>query len=171
MLMRTPSRWAQPKRLRPPGFIVPCQPTLADRAPKADGWVHELKHDGFRILAFKDGDKVRLWSRNGRDWSSEFVCITGAMHALPFNRIMIDGEAIAHCLDDGLPDFHHLLGTDGQARACLYAFDLLLLEAQDVRGAELLERRRMLQKALKKAGTALRFSEHLAGVDGEAVSR
>jgi bifunctional non-homologous end joining protein LigD len=44
--------------------------------PDGDGWIHELKHDGFRILAFKDGDVVRLWSRNGRDWSSEFVAIT-----------------------------------------------------------------------------------------------
>src|SRR4051812_46799925 len=168
MLMRTPARWAQPKRLRPPGFIIPCQPILEDRAPKGAGWVHELKHDGFRIVALKDGERVRLWSRNGRDWSSEFAAIAAAMRSLPFNRIMIDGEAIAHCLDDGLPDFHRLLGSDGQARACLYAFDLLLMEAQDMRSLELIGRRRMLEKALKKAGPALRFSDHIAGVDGEA---
>jgi hypothetical protein len=81
MLMRTPLRWVRPKRQLPPGFIVPCQPTLADKVPEGDGWIHELKHDGFRILAFKDGDKVRLWSRNGRDWSAEFVAITEAMRA------------------------------------------------------------------------------------------
>ena len=104
--------------------------------PAGDGWIHELKHDGFRILAFKDGDTVRLWSRNGRDWSAEFVAITEAMRALPFKRVMLDGEAVAHCLD-GLPDFHRLLG-DGQATACFYAFDLLWLEAQDVRGLELI---------------------------------
>jgi bifunctional non-homologous end joining protein LigD len=154
MLMRTPHRWVRPKRLQPPGFIVPCQPTLADRVPEGDGWIHELKHDGFRILAFKDGDAVRLWSRNGRDWSGEFVAITEAMRELPFKRVMFDGEAVAHCLD-GLPDFHRLLG-DGQATACFYAFDLLWLEAQDVRGVELIGRRRMLQKALRKAGEALR---------------
>jgi bifunctional non-homologous end joining protein LigD len=108
MLMRTPHRWVRPKRQLPPGFIVPCQPTLADKAPAGDGWIHELKHDGFRVLAFKDGDKVRLWSRNGRDWSSEFVAITEAMRALRFKRVMLDGEAVAHCLD-GLPDFHRLL--------------------------------------------------------------
>jgi bifunctional non-homologous end joining protein LigD len=73
MLMRTPTRWVRPKRLQPPGFIVPCQPTLASKVPAGDGWIHELKHDGFRIVAFKDGDAVRLWSRNGRDWSAEFV--------------------------------------------------------------------------------------------------
>jgi bifunctional non-homologous end joining protein LigD len=98
MLMRTPHRWVRPKRLHPPGFVVPCQPTLAHRVPAGDGWIHELKHDGFRILAFKDGDTVRLWSRNGRDWSAEFVAITEAMRALPFKRVMLDGEAVAHCL-------------------------------------------------------------------------
>ena len=162
MLMRTPARWVRPKRRLPPGFIVPCQPTLASKVPAGDGWIHELKHDGFRILAFKDGDTVRLWSRNGRDWSADFVAITEAMRSLP--RIMLDGEAVAHCLD-GLPDFHRLLG-DGQATACFYAFDLLWLEAQDLRVIELIGRRRMLQKALKKAGPVLRFSEHLAANAG-----
>ncbi|MCC2651921.1 MAG: hypothetical protein K0Q60_2084 [Microvirga sp.] len=57
-----------------------------------------------------------------------------AMRALPFKRVMLDGEAVAHCLD-GLPDFHRLVG-DGQATACFYAFDLLWLKAQDVRGVE-----------------------------------
>jgi bifunctional non-homologous end joining protein LigD len=172
MLMRIPARWVRPKRQLPPGFIVPCQPTLASKVPLGDGWLHELKHDGFRILAFKDGERVRLWSRNGRDWSSEFVAITAAMRALPFNRVMLDGEAVAHCLD-GLPDFHRLLG-DGQATACLYAFDLLWLEAQDVRSVELIGRRRMLQKVLKEAKDTcpvLIFSEHLSGVDGEAMFR
>ena len=120
MLMRSPTRWARPKRLRPPGFIVPCQPILARTVQAGDGWLHELKHDGFRIVAFKDGDKIRLWSRNGRDWSSEFVAITEALRALPFKRVMIDGEAVAHCLE-GLPDFHRLMSRDGQATACLYA--------------------------------------------------
>src|SRR5215207_3964555 len=82
MLMRTPHRWVWPKRLHPPGFIVPCQPTLASKVPAGDGWIYELKHDGFRVLAFKDGDSVRLWSRNGRDWSAEFVAITEAALAL-----------------------------------------------------------------------------------------
>ena len=91
------------------------------------------------------------------------------MRALAASRIMLDGEAVAHCLD-GLPHFHRLLG-DGQATACLYAFDLLWLEAQDLRSVELIGRRRMLQKALKKAGPALRFSAHLAGVAGEAMFR
>ena len=83
---------------------------------------------------------------------------------------MLDGEAVAHCLD-GLPHFHKLLSGDGQAAACFYAFDLIWLEAQDLRGVELIGRRRMLQKALKKADSALRFSEHMAASEGEAMFR
>src|SRR3954464_4061186 len=92
MLIHPPTRWARPKRLRPPGFIVPCQPILARAVPAGDGWLHELKHDGFRIITYKDGERVWLWSRNGRDWSAEFVAITAAVRALPFSRIMLDGE-------------------------------------------------------------------------------
>jgi ATP-dependent DNA ligase len=61
-----------------------------------DGWLHELKHDGFRIIAHKDSDEVRLWSRNGRNWSVEFVVIAAALRELP-GAFMLDGEAVAHC--------------------------------------------------------------------------
>ena len=117
-----------------------------------------LSHPGLQ----KNGERVRLWSRNGRDWSAEFVAITAAVRPLPFKRVMFDGEAVAHCLE-GLPHFHKLFSHDGQVAACLYAFDLLWLEAQDVRGLELIGRRRMRQKALRKAAPTLRFSQHMAG--------
>src|SRR5215218_7631910 len=96
MLMHIPTRWARPKLVRPPGFILPCQPVLAAKVPVGEGWLHELKHDGYRVIAFKDGERVRLWSRNGRDWSAEFVAITKALRALPFRRVMLDGEAVSH---------------------------------------------------------------------------
>jgi ATP-dependent DNA ligase len=102
MLMRSPTRWARPKLVRPPGFILPCQPVLATKVPVGEGWLHELKHDGFRILAHKDGERVHLWSRNGRDRSRDFVAMADAVRALPASRIVLDGEAVAHCLD-GLP--------------------------------------------------------------------
>src|SRR3954447_17629381 len=81
MLMRSPTRWARPKLVRPPGFILPCQPTLAAKVPTGDGWIHELKHDGFRIIAHKDGERVHLWSRNGRDRTGDFVAIADAVRA------------------------------------------------------------------------------------------
>jgi bifunctional non-homologous end joining protein LigD len=171
MLMRTtPQRWVRPKLLRPAGFIVPCRPVLATTVPVGEGWIHELKHDGFRILAHKDGERVWLWSRNGRDRSDDFVAIADAVRTLPCSRIMLDGEAVTHCLE-GLPDFHRLMSRNGQATACLYAFDIPWHQTHDLRGVELIGRRRLLQKALKKAGPALRFSEHLEGAAGEAMFR
>src|SRR5215203_6176176 len=133
MLMRTPPRWVRPKLLKPPGFIVPCRPVLSTKVPPGDDWIHELKHDGFRIIVRKDGEQVHLWSRNGRDRADDFLAITEAVRALPASRIVLDGEAVAHCLE-GLPHFNRLLTGDGQASACLYSFDLLWLEAQDRRG-------------------------------------
>jgi bifunctional non-homologous end joining protein LigD len=99
---------------------------LAATVPTGDGWIHQLKHDGFRIIGHKDGDHVRLWSRNGRDWSVEFVAITAAVMALPFARIVIDGEAWRIAREA-------LLGRSGAATACLYAFDLLHVGRDDLR--------------------------------------
>ena len=144
MLMRSPL--ARDRR-QPPGFVRPCQPVISLKVPVGDGWIHELKHDGFRIIARKERDHVRLWSRNGRNWSAEFVAITAALGELPTDFVL-DGEAVAHC-SHGLPDFHGLLGRDGQ-RTALYAFDLLHLRTTDLRPVELVGRRAMLKKLIPR---------------------
>jgi bifunctional non-homologous end joining protein LigD len=167
MLMRSPL--ARDRR-SPSGFIRPALPVLAHGVPDGDGWIHEVKHDGFRVIALKEGDEVRLWSRNGRNWAADFLAITAAVMALPVTRIVLDGEAVAHC-PEGMPDFHALLGRAGCARACLYGFDLLWLEAQDMRGLALIERRALLREHLKSAGPAIIYSEHLEAKDGEGMFR
>jgi bifunctional non-homologous end joining protein LigD len=138
--------------------------------PTGPGWIHELKHDGFRIVAHKDGDEVRLWSRNGKNWTAEFVAITAAILAMPVTRIVLDGEAVAHC-PAGLPDFNALLGRHGCPLACLYAFDLLHLGPDDLRPLPLSERRALLRRHLRKAPPALLFSEHMEGEEGPAMFR
>ena len=144
MLMRSPlardRRW-------PPGFVRPCQAILVDEAPAGPQWVHEIKHDGFRIIAQKHGQTVRLWSRNGRDRSADLTAITDALRQLPADVVVLDGEAVTHC-DKGLPDFHALLGRDGRARAMLFAFDLLVLDADDLRPLPLSARKDRLAAAL-----------------------
>src|SRR5918998_3270908 len=90
-------------RLSPPGFILPCQPVLATVVPTGPEWVHELKWDGYRILARRTGGVTRLWSRNGRNWTGAFPWIVKAIERLPVRSVVIDGEAV--CLrPDGLPD-------------------------------------------------------------------
>jgi bifunctional non-homologous end joining protein LigD len=93
-------------------------------------------------------------------WSKEFLAVTEALSALNVADIALDGEAMAH-YPDGLPDFHGLRSGDGGAAACLYAFDLLRLNGEDLRALPLEERRARLRRALRGSGKALRFSEHL----------
>jgi bifunctional non-homologous end joining protein LigD len=115
-------------------------------------------------------NEVRLWSRNGRDWSVELAAITAAVMALPLARIVLDGEAVAHC-PEGLPDFHRLLGRSGCATASLYAFDLLHVGQDDLRRLPLVERRALLRKCTAKAGSAILYSEHMQGANGDAMFR
>jgi bifunctional non-homologous end joining protein LigD len=62
-------------RILPPGFVAPCLPTKAERPPTGEAWLHEIKHDGFRVIACKDGPKVRLYSRPGNDLTYRFPLI------------------------------------------------------------------------------------------------
>ena len=88
-------RQARPARSRrsPPGFIAPCIPTLAKVAPSGPQWLHEIKHDGYRIIARKDRERVRLWSRYGLSWTAAFPFIVEALRAMPTDCVVLDGEA------------------------------------------------------------------------------
>src|SRR5204862_7792574 len=79
---------------KPAGFIRPCQPALADRPPSGSGWLHEIKFDGYRVIARKDGEQVRLWAGTTSDYSKAFTRIRDAVAALPVDTAVIDGEAI-----------------------------------------------------------------------------
>ena len=81
-------------RSKPDGFILPCQPALADRPPSGPGWLHEIKFDGYRVIARKDGDRVRLWARTTSDYSKAFTRMRDAVAALPVESAVLDGEAI-----------------------------------------------------------------------------
>ena len=72
----------------------PCLPRKADTPPIGSGWIYEIKHDGFRILARRQGDRIRLFTRNGYDFTSRFPKITAAVAALPARSYVVDGEAI-----------------------------------------------------------------------------
>ena len=169
MLMRTPTRWARPKLSGRPASSSRASRSSPAKVPAGDGWLHELKHDGFRIIALRTASGCACGRRNGRDWSGDFVAIT-APCAPSLPRIMLDGEAVAHCLE-GLPRLSPAPQRRRPGERLPLRLRSLWLEAQDLRGVELIGRRRMLQKALKKAGPALRFSEHLEGADGEAMFR
>jgi ATP-dependent DNA ligase len=83
------------QRTFPAGFIAPCLPTKTDKLPSGDLWLHEIKHDGFRVIARKDGDRVRLYSRPGNDFTRRFPLIAEALTGLRSRSCIIDGEAVA----------------------------------------------------------------------------
>ena len=75
-------------------FVPPCLPSRSAAPPSGSDWIHEIKHDGFRIMARRDARGVRLFSRNGYNFGDRFPLITKAIEALPVRSCLIDGEAI-----------------------------------------------------------------------------
>ena len=94
---------------RPCGFIEPCLPSKAARPPSGPLWVHEIKHDGYRLMVRRDGLRVRCFTRNGHDWADRFPAIVAAALRLKASSFLIDGEAVI-TRDDGTPDFHCAAG-------------------------------------------------------------
>ena len=86
------------------GFIQPCLPTLAHAVPDGSRWAFEVKHDGYRFIARRDGDRVRVFSRNAKDWSDKVPAIVEAMLALPVTSAILDGEGVV-VDDNGLSGF------------------------------------------------------------------
>jgi ATP-dependent DNA ligase len=128
-----------------PGFIEPCLPSAAKHPPSGPGWLHEVKHDGFRLMARRDAVGVRLFTRNGIDWSGRFPLIVRAISALKARSCLIDGEAIAYA-DDGLASFELLRGRHHDRLVALCAFDLLELDERDLCCTPLEDRERVLAR-------------------------
>src|SRR5579859_8150356 len=131
------------KRPLPPGFIVPAQPVERDRPPASADWVHEIKHDGYRLLVRREGERVRLWTRNAVDLTDRLPLITSAAVHIEAQSFTIDGEAVV-LGPDGLSQFNELRSASGTRRAILYAFDLLELDGTDMRERPFLERKTAL---------------------------
>ena len=114
-------------RSLPAGFIAPCLPTKTDKLPSGDQWLHEIKHDGFRIVARKTGAKLRLYSRPGNDLTRRFPLIVETLARLRSRSCIIDGEAVC-CDDSGVPSFDRIRYRRHDASVFLYAFDLIEAE-------------------------------------------
>ncbi len=150
--------------------IPPYKPQLArlvKEAPEGADWLHEMKYDGYRIGCRIDGDKVRLISRNGKDWTKAFPEICAAARKLGVRRALIDGE-VAIVLPDGRTSFQDLQNSfNGGARRGLvyFAFDLLHVEGETLTRRRLDERKEQLLRLVGKPGarSRIRYSEHVVG--------
>jgi ATP-dependent DNA ligase len=155
-------------RILPTGFIAPCLPTKAPRPPPAGDWLHEIKHDGFRIIARKAGTRVRLYSRPGNDLTARFPLIVEALALLKSRSCIIDGEAVA-CGDDGVASFDLLRHRRQDDRVFLYAFDLVELNGDDLRRVPIEQRKADLARLLVLTGSGLQINDWLDDVDGATI--
>ena len=156
-------------RSRPLADIIePCLPRPADRPPAGGDWIHEIKHDGFRIMARRDGAGVRLLTRNGHDFAGRFPLAAAAVAALPVRSCLIDGEAIVTD-QNGLAVFDLIRGHRPTA-AVLCAFDLLDLDGEDLRREPIETRKSTLKSLLRGKRAGIAFNAHFIA-DGAIVYR
>jgi bifunctional non-homologous end joining protein LigD len=164
-------RWG-PRRKSPDaaerGFIEPCLATLKPQPPTEGTWVHELKLDGYRMMARQGGDGPMLFTRMGFDWTERFgERIADAIDALRSTAAYLDGEVVVENAD-GVPDFAALqdeLQRGRSDRFVYYAFDLLQLNGKDLRQRPLIERKEALRALLARQpkNGSLRYSAHYEG--------
>jgi bifunctional non-homologous end joining protein LigD len=155
-------------RALPAGFIAPCLPTSAAQPPSGELWLHEIKDDGFRVIARKDGKRVKLYSRPGNDLTKRFPLIVEALARLRPRSCIIDGEAVA-CGADGIACFEMIRRRDPDESVFMWAFDLVELDGDDLRSEPLVVRKATLASLLARAASGLRFNEHLDREDGPLV--
>ena len=115
--------------VRRTSFIAPCQPSKAARPPSGPLWVHEIKHDGYRLMVRRDNQRIRCFTRNGDDWADRFLSIVDAAQSIKATSFLIDGEVVI-VGDDGTPDFRALRSRSREAM--LVAFDLLQHDGRDL---------------------------------------
>ena len=149
-----------------PRLHTPCLPTPSEKPPSGSAWVHEIKHDGYRLIARRDGNRVRLYTRRGFDWSAKYPRIVESLLSLRVRSIIVDGEAV-WAGKDGKSDLDKLHSNAHDDEVFLYAFDLLELNGEDYRQQPLEQRKGKLEKILGRT-QGMRFSEHLDG-DGETI--
>ncbi len=148
-----------------PTFLEPSLASPCDKPPSGPKWIHEIKHDGYRIQARINGRETRLFTRKALDWTARFRSIADALAGLGLGSALIDGEIVVED-EKGISSLNNLqadLKAGRRERFRYYVFDLLYCEGYDLTKATLVDRKRLLQDIV--AGLAaispIRFSEHL----------
>jgi bifunctional non-homologous end joining protein LigD len=151
-----------------PAILHPQLATLVQRPPAEEGWMHEIKYDGYRILARiksnKDKTDVELYSRNEKDWTRRFPAIAKSLVSLKVGNAWLDGEIVA-LRPDGISSFQELqnmLSSNKEETLVYFLFDILFLNGFDLRNLPLIERKKILNELLRKNTLPmnLRYSDH-----------
>jgi bifunctional non-homologous end joining protein LigD len=153
--------------VRADGFVNPCIPSRAPKPPSGPDWVHEIKHDGYRLIVRRDGEAVRLFTRRGHDWTVRYPAIAAAAAKLRAKSFTLDGEAVV-VGHDGVAVFDALHRRHKAHEALLYAFDLLEHDGEDLRPRPLSDRKAKLARLLARAPAGIVYNEH-TDLDGATV--
>jgi bifunctional non-homologous end joining protein LigD len=130
--------------------------------------LHEVKHDGFRVIARKAGERVRLYSRPGNDLTYRFPLIVEALAKLRSRSCIIDGEAVS-CGPDGIANFDRIRYRRNDADVFMWTFDLIEFNGDDLRREQLAVCKATLERVIAQAMPGIRFNEHLDHEDGPLV--
>lgn len=155
-----------------PTFISPQLATLVDKVPYGDAWLHEIKFDGYRILAFKKDNNVILKSRNNNDWTQYLPSIASAIKKLPIKNLILDGEVVI-LNEQGKSDFQLLqnaIKKNSEAPFKYFIFDLLFFEQSDLTQLSLIERKKILENVLITQSPILIYSDHIVD-NGKKIFR
>jgi ATP-dependent DNA ligase len=147
-----------------------CIPTRGIKVPAGPDWVHEIKHDGYRLIVQRDGARVRLFTRNGYDWSDRYPLIVEAALRNRISSFVIDGEAVLLGVD-GISDFNGLHSRKHDDEVQLYAFDILALEGDDLRKLPLHLRKSYLARLLARRPERIFVSDFEQGEIGPDLFR
>ncbi|WP_026791833.1 DNA ligase D [Pleomorphomonas oryzae] len=152
------------KKAPMPDFVEPMLATLVSSAPTGEKWLHEIKFDGYRLLAHIEAGRVKLLTRSGLDWTKRFgKTVLSALQELPMGSAIIDGELVVETAS-GATDFSALqadLSADRTDRFVFYVFDLLYLDGFDLQRLPLIKRKNLLEKLIPQDNGIIRFSGHL----------
>jgi bifunctional non-homologous end joining protein LigD len=153
------------KQALPPRW-QPELATLVTTVPAGDEWLHEIKFDGYRVLARLEGGHARLFTRSGQDWTDHFPSVAQAVERLRAKRLLLDGEVVVLGAD-GVSSFQALqnaIKNPAAARRLVYfAFDLLHRDGWSLAGVPLEQRKRALHALLTSRAGAVRYSDHVIG--------
>ncbi len=150
------------------GIMDPCLPTSVPFAPAGSMWVHEIKHDGYRLMVRRTAAGVRIRTRNGHDWTNRFPLIVEAAEWLRATSFVIDGEGVI-LRADGVSDFDRLHSRRHDGEVQLLGFDLLELDGTDLRRHPLTTRKATLATLLRRSRDGIQNVEHIEATDGATV--
>jgi ATP-dependent DNA ligase len=148
----------------------PCIPTRGTKVPAGPDWLHEIKHDGYRLIVQREGKRVRLFTRNGHDWSDRYPLIVEAALRNRNSSFVIDGEAVLLGVD-GISDFNGLHSRKHDTEVQFYAFDMLVSDGDDIRKLPLTMRKANLSRLLARRVDGIFLSDFEQGKIGPDLFR